>query len=823
MANRSLTISNASFESVDLPDGDWNYSIAGWQVSGYGGTYDGDPTYIDVATIDGENVAWLYDDGTAISQTLSETYQDGATYSFDIALGDEDGANNASYELNIYAVSTLIGSTSGTTDENNQLSLYSVSSLGFSDPSLNGEPIRIEVVKTGGLELLVDHVRGYVEDAPDGVVDGEDTGELMELGYDDSQGDTNGGGDLITTGADNIVGGGGNDTIDGDEGDDTIFGDAGSETPDVERVFFDWSAIADPDNGGQIDDNDVINSGDQVVGNTTVTYSTVSNAVEFNDDRVHVRNIDAGDELPDRYSSASLEVSGTTQLAFSQAVENISFRINDLENNLETLVVRAYDEHGQPTSYSVSVGSQVSATDTDAVDGVDRFIGTDTASDTSASGSVLFTMAGPISRIEIDYVNNGGTLTVTNVYFDDAPDPLPEGNDQISGGAGADVIDGGGGDDTIAAGTEDDEIRLSTGSDQIDGGAGTDTYVAGTGTTGADEEITVTIDNTGAGTVAKTNDGSTDTLTSIERFIADEATGTTDVLTITEEIIDENISGLSDDAVGTFTPKDGGPVIAFGGVGQPTINQILSGTYDPGSGPVSAKGDYQIVSGEEDGAQLDTIYAENFEQLNFKVVCFVRGTLIDTLCGPKPIETLTEGSIVWTATNGYRPIRWIGSKRVPALGNRAPIRIAAHALENTRYLWVSPQHRMLLSGWKVELLFGQEHVLVPAKALVNGDSVRVVEQDSVEYYHMLFDGHEIVRANGALSESFHPGEQGMDSLSAAVREEILSLFPDLVGMNGSFGPTVFPALTVREGRVLAPDALLPGQALGGTPPRVTHR
>ena len=58
-----------------------------------------------------------------------------------------------------------------------------------------------------------------------GIVDGENTGENMGLGYNDANPPTNQGGDEITNGDDIIYGNGGDDTIDGAGGDDAIFGD----------------------------------------------------------------------------------------------------------------------------------------------------------------------------------------------------------------------------------------------------------------------------------------------------------------------------------------------------------------------------------------------------------------------------------------------------------------------------------------------------------------------------------------------------------------------------------------------------------------------
>lgn len=78
----------------------------------------------------------------------------------------------------------------------------------------------------------IDYVAIYNIDqvaSGDGIVDGENFGEVMVLGYDDSNAPTDQGGDVITTGGDEIEGNGGDDTIDGDEGDDTIDGGAGND------------------------------------------------------------------------------------------------------------------------------------------------------------------------------------------------------------------------------------------------------------------------------------------------------------------------------------------------------------------------------------------------------------------------------------------------------------------------------------------------------------------------------------------------------------------------------------------------------------------
>ena len=87
------------------------------------------------------------------------------------------------------------------------------------------DPVTGAVVATvpfTNIENLLDD--GPFSPGPDGIVDGEETGETMNLGYDDANAPTDNGGDLITTGDDIILGNGGSDTIRAANGDDTIEG-----------------------------------------------------------------------------------------------------------------------------------------------------------------------------------------------------------------------------------------------------------------------------------------------------------------------------------------------------------------------------------------------------------------------------------------------------------------------------------------------------------------------------------------------------------------------------------------------------------------------
>ncbi len=168
-------------------------------------------------------------------------------------------------------------------------------------------------------------------------------------------------------------------------------------------------------------------------------------------------------------------------------------------------------------------------------------------------------------------------------------------------------------------------------------------------------------------------------------------------------------------------------------------------------------------------------------------ICFAEGSVIDTDLGPRPIETLREGDLVVTQNNGLQPVRWIGRRALDSIDlarhpQLLPIRITAGALGGG-LPWtdrtVSPQHRIQIADWRAEVLFGTDGILVAAKHLVDGRSIEVVDDTAaVVYYHLLFDRHEIVRANGVWSESLYLGEMAMEALTDEARAEIDLLFPD---------------------------------------------
>ncbi|WP_207101648.1 Hint domain-containing protein [Paracoccus shandongensis] len=220
-----------------------------------------------------------------------------------------------------------------------------------------------------------------------------------------------------------------------------------------------------------------------------------------------------------------------------------------------------------------------------------------------------------------------------------------------------------------------------------------------------------------------------------------------------------------------------------------------------------------ILSNRDSGFQTDGSFVAMGVPYEELVPCFTRGVLIETDRGPVAVEDLSVGDLVLTRDDGPQPIRWIGSKRLSAAMLRAnealrPIRIRAGALgadTPSRDLLVSPQHRILLRSRIAQRMFGTDEVLVAAKQLLLVDGIDIAdERAGVEYFHILFDKHQVVISNGAESESLHTGPQALKSVGPAAREEIFTIFPELRdGDPAGLSQGARMLLSGRQGRRLA--------------------
>jgi hypothetical protein len=110
-----------------------------------------------------------------------------------------------------------------------------------------------------------------------------------------------------------------------------------------------------------------------------------------------------------------------------------------------------------------------------------------------------------------------------------------------------------------------------------------------------------------------------------------------------------------------------------------------------------------------------------------------------------------------TAAGAARPIKWIGRRSYGGrfvMGRKdiLPVCIKAGALDDNvprRDLWISPNHAMYFAD------DNEDGVLIEAKDLINGATIVQAESvEHVEYFHIELDTHDVLIAEGALSESF---------------------------------------------------------------------
>lgn len=196
--------------------------------------------------------------------------------------------------------------------------------------------------------------------------------------------------------------------------------------------------------------------------------------------------------------------------------------------------------------------------------------------------------------------------------------------------------------------------------------------------------------------------------------------------------------------------------------------------------------------------------------------CLVEGTLVRTPKGDVAVEALRPGDLVVTADGAALPLRWRGSWEGVAQGEWAPILLEAGTVGNPRALCVSPNHRLMIGGWQAQLLAGVPEVLVAARTLVNGTTIRRVEGGPVAYHHLLFDRHAIIIAEGVPVESLHLDRFSWARLDDGARQEIARLFPR-VARDGveAYGPPARHVL--REPAARAADGAAVARALPSLP------
>lgn len=262
-------------------------------------------------------------------------------------------------------------------------------------------------------------------------------------------------------------------------------------------------------------------------------------------------------------------------------------------------------------------------------------------------------------------------------------------------------------------------------------------------------------------------------------------------------VLDSGTAGYADILNGQAIAliDDTGTVDQFVSFGGSTVTATSGPAAGETSTNVGSVGFGQSLQSDDGGASYYTQTAPN----KGTVPCYAPGTMIDTPDGPRAVETLRPGDLVLTLDHGPQPIRWLRSGDHPLVEvevDGKPVLIAAGALGDdlpAQDLIVSPQHRILVGGGGQLTDYFDAEVLAPAKALTSLPGIRHMKGKSkITYIHFACDRHEVVTANGCLSEAL------------------------------LLGPMVVSAVTTRERQTLARifgTAVLPEMALNGPPSR----
>ncbi|MEE9387721.1 MAG: Hint domain-containing protein [Paracoccaceae bacterium] len=359
--------------------------------------------------------------------------------------------------------------------------------------------------------------------------------------------------------------------------------------------------------------------------------------------------------------------------------------------------------------------------------------------------------------------------------------------------------------------------------------------------TGGDDDIDVTDDD---GTLNGTPQGSpiddiraragNDTITVTNSTIANNIRGNagSDQITITDSTVtgmvnagrDNDTVNIQGSDVGSIRLGRGDDELNFidttvstdirGGTGTDSLNLPVGTIVNDatfGTFTVTVGGSYSLSNGTFTLPSGNTVTYTTFEN-GTGFPCFVRGTQIQTTQGLRRVETLKVGDLIPTSTNNSQKIRWIGSRKLsPAefLTNPKllPVRIMAGALGNglpKRDLLVSRQHRMLIRSKISERMFGKFEILLPAIKLVELPGIFVdTSLQDIEYFHLLFDQHEIIFAEAAPTESLLTGQESLKSLDADTRQEILAIFPEISKENYTPEPARYIPSDQRQKQLVA--------------------
>lgn len=125
----------------------------------------------------------------------------------------------------------------------------------------------------------------------------------------------------------------------------------------------------------------------------------------------------------------------------------------------------------------------------------------------------------------------------------------------------------------------------------------------------------------------------------------------------------------------------------------------------------------------------------------------VAGSIVMTLKGEMPVESLEQGDRIITRDAGMAVIRATRRKTVIC----DIVAIMAGTLGHTRPerdVILPAGQRVLIRDWRANAMTGQEQALIPARDLVDGEFVQLRKNVSVTVYEIELERAQVIYADG---------------------------------------------------------------------------